>query len=111
PPVMGLADAPLISSVAVHTLVVLEAGATGRSQGAAALRRLTVAHAHILGAVLTKFNVRQASYGYGYGYQYEYDYGRTSRPLETVSGRLRNLWPSPRRLPGAITPPAASPGS
>ena len=39
-----------------------------------ALQRLNAAQAHILGAVLTKFEARKAFHGYGY--EYGYGYGR-----------------------------------
>jgi succinoglycan biosynthesis transport protein ExoP len=81
PPVMGLADAPLLASVASGTILVIAAGSTRRGLARAALKRLHLSHAKLLGAVLTKFNARKASYGYGYGYgygasyAYAYDYG------------------------------------
>jgi polysaccharide biosynthesis transport protein len=79
PPVMGLADAPLLASVAAGTIVVIAAGSTRRGLARAALKRLHLSHARVLGAVLTKFNARKTSYGYGYGYgsayAYSYDYG------------------------------------
>jgi capsular exopolysaccharide synthesis family protein len=76
PPVMGLADAPLIASIATGTVIVIEAGHTTRAQAQAGLRRLRMANAHILGSILSKFDARKSAstYGYGYGYSYEYDY-------------------------------------
>ena len=74
PPVMGLADAPLISWVATGAILAIEAGRTSRAQARAAIRRLRMANARLLGVVLTKFDARQATYGYGYSYTYEYDY-------------------------------------
>jgi capsular exopolysaccharide synthesis family protein len=78
PPVMGLADAPLIASIATGTVVVIEAGHTTRAQAQSGIRRLRMANAHILGVILAKFDARKSSstygYGYGYGYSYEYDY-------------------------------------
>jgi capsular exopolysaccharide synthesis family protein len=78
PPVMGLADAPLLASAAAGTILVVEAGGTGRRLAKAAIRRLQVGNAHLLGILLTKFDARKSSYGYGYGYAYDYEYG--SRP-------------------------------
>jgi capsular exopolysaccharide synthesis family protein len=100
PPVMGLADAPMIASVLKGTLLVIEAGRTGRAQARAALRRLAMVNAHLLGVVLTKFDARKSTYGYGYGYgyEYEYDYGKTpskvagrQSALQSVSGRAKRL--------------------
>ncbi|HEY5107292.1 MAG TPA: polysaccharide biosynthesis tyrosine autokinase [Caulobacteraceae bacterium] len=91
PPVMGLADAPMISAVLAGSLLVIEAGRTGRAQARAALRRLAMANGHVLGAVLTKFNARQASYGYGYGYEYDYDYGKSPSKLAQPKAGLTAL--------------------
>jgi capsular exopolysaccharide synthesis family protein len=75
PPVMGLADAPLLASAAAGTVLVVEAGGTGRNLAKTAIRRLGVGNAHLLGVLLTKFDARKTSYGYGYGYAYDYEYG------------------------------------
>ena len=74
PPVMGLADAPLLASAVAGAVLIIEAGATRRGLAKAALRRLALGNARILGGILTKFNTRSAGYGYGYGYGYAYDY-------------------------------------
>jgi succinoglycan biosynthesis transport protein ExoP len=77
PPVLGLADAPLLASVVKGTVLVVEAGTTRQRVVKAALRRLDVGRAHVLGALLSKFSVKTAGYGYGsgYNYAYSYDYG------------------------------------
>ncbi|TMM50428.1 GumC family protein [Qipengyuania marisflavi] len=75
PPVLGLADAPMLAAIADGTVFVVEAE-RGRSGALkAALRRLRTMEPVILGAVLTKFdptrsgNRYSAYYGYDY-YQY-----------------------------------------
>jgi capsular exopolysaccharide synthesis family protein len=74
PPVLGLADAPLLSSVCRGTLLVIETGKTRSHAAVDAVSRLRGAGAHLIGAVLTKY--KHAAYGYGYGYSYEpYRYG------------------------------------
>jgi polysaccharide biosynthesis transport protein len=82
PPVMGLADAPLLSSLVQSTLVVIAANETRRSVVKVALRRLRMARANIIGSLLTKFDASQTGYGYGYGYgDYEYhSYGTKELP-------------------------------
>lgn len=84
PPVMGLADAPLLASAVAGAVLVIEAGQTRQGLAKAALRRLALGNARILGGILSKFNVRHAGYGYGYGYgyayAYDYDYGRKQIP-------------------------------
>jgi len=69
PPILGLADSPLLSSVVQATLMVVESGRTRTRAAVEAQNRLRTAGAHMVGAVLTRYQP-QASYGYGYGYGY-----------------------------------------
>jgi len=78
PPVLGLADALLLGTQSEAVIMVVEASAIRRSQVLTALRRMRSTNAHIVGAVLNKFNRANAGYGYGYGYGYDYDYGQSS---------------------------------
>lgn len=84
PPVLGFADAPLLSSSVEGTLFVLESRATGRRQALGALRRLGLGRGHVLGAVLTKFQASKTR-NEGYDYSYDYDYGAKSS--SEVQGR------------------------
>jgi succinoglycan biosynthesis transport protein ExoP len=79
PPVMGLADAPLIGSQVEGTIFVIESHATQKSMAAVALGRLSTAGVTMLGAVLTKFDARRAHFGLGYEYAYGYGYGDTAK--------------------------------
>ena len=74
PPVMGLADAPLIATRVEGVVYTVESHGIRSSLVKTALQRLLAANAHILGGVLTKFEARKAHYGYGY--EYGYGYGR-----------------------------------
>lgn len=74
PPVMGLADAPLIASRVEGVIYAIESHGIRSSLVRTALSRLANANAHILGGVLTKFEASKAHYGYGY--EYGYGYGR-----------------------------------
>lgn len=74
PPVLGFADAPLLASAVQGTVLVIESKQTRRAQARGALRRLVIGDTHLLGAILTKFNVRATRYG-GYDYSYDYHYG------------------------------------
>ena len=76
PPVLGLADAPLLSSQCEGTLMVVEAGAIRRTAALNAVNRLRAADANIVGGILTKFNATKSGYGYGYGYGYGEDGGK-----------------------------------
>ena len=74
PPVMGLADAPLIAGHVEGVIYAVESHGIRSTQVKTALGRLQAAHTRVLGAVLTKFEARKAHYGYGY--EYGYGYGR-----------------------------------
>lgn len=74
PPVLGFADSPLLAATVGGVLFVLESRGTRRGQARGALRRLRMGRARLLGAVLTKFNAKTATYG-GYDYAYDYNYG------------------------------------
>jgi polysaccharide biosynthesis transport protein len=82
PPVMGLADAPLISSMVQATMLVVAANETRRNTVRVALRRLQYARANVIGALLNKFDIKLTGYGYGYGYgDYSYhSYGTKELP-------------------------------
>jgi succinoglycan biosynthesis transport protein ExoP len=83
PPVLGLADAPLLASIAAGTLFVLGAGESRRGVVKAALKRLHFARAQMVGVVLNKFDMHAAHYAYqnyGYGALQYYGYGNKSAP-------------------------------
>ena len=70
PPVMGLADAPILTGHVEGVLFAIQANSTSINLMRSALLRLEAAHAPVVGAVLTKFAERNSHYGYGYGYDY-----------------------------------------
>ena len=70
PPVMGLADSPLLGNAAQGTLVVAAAGETRAVALKAAIKRLQFTRTALVGAVVSKFDSRNVGYGYGYGYGY-----------------------------------------
>ena len=77
PPILGLADAPLMSALVDGVVFVVEAERSRRGSLKAALRRLRTMRPIVLGTVLTKFNPLKAGnryseyYGASY-YQYEH---------------------------------------
>jgi succinoglycan biosynthesis transport protein ExoP len=79
PPIMGLADAPLLSRLVQATMLVVAANETRRRTARIALKRLQMARANVIGALLNKFDAKETGYGYGYGYgDYDYhSYGNT----------------------------------
>ena len=74
PPVMGIADAPLLSSATAATVFIVGAGQVRTRMIRAAIKRLQFSRAALIGTILTRFDAR-SSYGYGYGYGYRYHYG------------------------------------
>jgi polysaccharide biosynthesis transport protein len=79
PPVMGLADAQLLSNAASATMFVVGAGQARTGTLRNALRRLQLTRGVVIGSVMTKYDSKAAGYGYGYGYGgysgYGYGYG------------------------------------
>ena len=76
PPVMGLADAPLIARAVESVVFVIQSHSTRISGARVAIQRLRDANANIVGTLLTKFQVEKAHYGAGY--EYGYGYGQTT---------------------------------
>jgi capsular exopolysaccharide synthesis family protein len=72
PPVLALADAPLLAKSADGTVFVVESGSTRSSQARQAIERLRMVRAHLVGAVLTKLDSKRVGYGSEYGYHYRY---------------------------------------
>ncbi|PID45475.1 MAG: hypothetical protein CSB47_08720 [Proteobacteria bacterium] len=72
PPVMGLADALILSSRASATIMVTAFAQSKKRQIQDAHRRLRQAHANLIGVLFTKVKTG-GSYG-GYNYDYDYDY-------------------------------------
>ncbi len=78
PPIVGLADAPLLSRVADGVVFVVESNRAHFGQAKSALRRLRDGNAKMLGVVLTKFRALDAGYNYNYNYSY-YTYGSKAK--------------------------------
>lgn len=72
PPVLGLADSPLIASKVEATIYAVESNGAKARQIRSAIDRLRAVNANIVGAVLTKYEASKARYGYGYDYGYTY---------------------------------------
>ncbi|TWT21076.1 polysaccharide biosynthesis tyrosine autokinase [Luteimonas marina] len=72
PPVLGIADAPILSNIAGGTLLVIQAGNTRIKTAQAAIKRLAAARAHVIGALITHYDAKVAGYGYDYASYYSY---------------------------------------
>ena len=68
PPILGLADAPLLASVCNDVVLVVEAGKTRTHAAVEAINRIRSVGANILGATLTKSTEESHAYGYAYKY-------------------------------------------
>jgi len=79
PPVLGLADAPLMAALVEAVILVVQSDRSRRGSLRSSLRRLRGMRTNILGVVLTMFDVDKTSNGYSeyYGYNY-YHYDRTT---------------------------------
>jgi len=77
PPVLGLADSPILANAVEGTLLVVTSGQTRIATAQQALKRLLAARAHVVGALLTKFDPKTA--GYKQDFQYGYYYGGKPR--------------------------------
>jgi capsular exopolysaccharide synthesis family protein len=81
PPVLGLADAPRLSSKADATIFVLEANRTSQDDAEAAVHRLRNAGAVQIGIVLTKYDRSKNPGAYDYGYNYDYGSDDRDQPV------------------------------
>lgn len=81
PPVLGIADAPILSNIAGGTLLVVQAGETRIKTAQAAIKRLAAARARVIGALITHYDAKVA--GYGYDYASYYSYGTQAPPKLT----------------------------
>jgi polysaccharide biosynthesis transport protein len=75
PPLLGLADAPLIARRVEGVVFTIEANSTKNRTIATSLNRLRMSGARLFGALVTKVGAKNQIYGYGYGYGYGYQYG------------------------------------
>lgn len=71
-PILGLADAPMLSVLVDGVVFVVEAGRGRRGALKSSLRRLKTMRPNLLGAVLTKFDPKDASNSYSNYYGYDY---------------------------------------
>ncbi len=73
-PVLGLADAVILSNEVEATVYVVESGLNSARLMRTSLSRLTQGGGTLAGAILMKFDPGRFGYGYGAEYGYSYDY-------------------------------------
>ncbi|MCX7676578.1 MAG: CpsD/CapB family tyrosine-protein kinase, partial [Alteraurantiacibacter sp.] len=74
-PILGIADAPLLSRFVDAVVLVVEANRANARETRSAIRRLQDVNANIVGAILTKFRALEAGQAYNYQYRY-YTYSK-----------------------------------
>jgi len=81
PPVLGLADTPIIGGKIEGILFVIEAHATPINTARNAIKRLIAASTRVVGVAVVKFDVERADSAYNYSYysNYTYEYGRSDK--------------------------------
>lgn len=72
PPMLGLADAPLLACAVEGSVFVTQAGGVPVRGVKEAVDRLRRSQTHIFGAIVTKLTARHSTLSYGYGYGYGY---------------------------------------
>lgn len=80
PPIMGLADTPIISRYTSSTLFVVAARQVPRKSAQVALKRLRDNGTNVIGGCMTKF--RQNKHDYSYNYTYSYSQSDYYNPKE-----------------------------
>jgi len=101
PPVMGLADALVLSNLVRATLFIIGAGQGRIRQVRHALKRLSLARTRPLGIIMTKVDAKSGQgygYGYGYGYGDQYGYGSRADTKPATGGELEDASQGPRKL-------------
>ena len=72
PPVLGLADIPLLADAVEGVIYTIEAGGVKLRGIQSGIQRVRSSKAHIFGGIVTKIRAEHPGYGYGYSYQYSY---------------------------------------
>ena len=85
PPVLGLADSPILANAVEGTLMVITSGKTRIATAQQGLKRLLAARGRIVGALLTKYDAKAAGYGRSYQYNYDGYYAYGNKPRLTRS--------------------------
>lgn len=77
PPVIGLADSPLLASAADATVVIIESGGARIGAVSETINRLRSSRSDLAGVILTKFPAKLADSDYYY--YYDYNYGKSGQ--------------------------------
>ena len=72
PPVLGIADAIVVSSAVEGVVYIAESGRNHSRGAATSVHRLQASGASIVGVIVTRFVADSTGYGNAYAYAYEY---------------------------------------
>ncbi len=90
PPVLGLADAPIVASLVDGTLFVVQSSRATSQQIRGAIQRLHENSGTVLGVILTQTSAEEAEDEYGYNYHYSYGSSQEAEP-RGLGRVLKNL--------------------
>lgn len=96
PPVMGLADAPIMATAVESVVFVVGSNGVSRAIARRAVERLRTPRIQLIGSILTKFNSKRESYG-GYGYEAAYGYHAYGYGASDTSEPAKAAKNAPRR--------------
>jgi len=83
PPVLGLADIPLLADSVEGVIYTIEAGGVKMRAIQSAIQRVRSSRSQIFGGIVTKIQAQHSGYGYGYAYQYSYGNKVGNEAVET----------------------------
>lgn len=89
PPILGLADAVILSRVVEGVILVAATGSTGKESFRLSVRRLAQVQAPVLGVVMNRVDLESSEYAYYSSYYYHYDQDSVEKPKESALPWLR----------------------
>lgn len=93
PPVLGLADAPLLGAVAEKAIMVIQSGEARTANVLEMIKRLQASGTDLCGTILTKVRRNNPAFGYNY---YSYNYGDSSGEVSSDPNRAIDINAGPR---------------
>ncbi|WP_339760449.1 polysaccharide biosynthesis tyrosine autokinase [uncultured Hoeflea sp.] len=92
PPVIGIADVPILSRLTEATLLMVSTNKVARKSAVVAVKRLKSAGANLVGVALTMFATSKFDYNYNSNYSYlNYKYYGNAERLQPVAGVAGNM--------------------
>lgn len=92
-PVLGLADALILSNLSTSTIFVIQSGETDKNMILSSINRIKQAKGNIIGTLLTSVNMERSDYAYNY-----LDYNAESNKNAPKDGKVGSLLKSLKKL-------------